>query len=67
MKITNTSARLYYIGGQKLSPGQTAEVDDKWKDNPSVQASISNGELRIASKDEEVTATAIEKSKKETK
>jgi len=67
MKITNTSARLYYISGQKLSPGQTAEVDDKWKENSSIQASISNGELRIASKDEEVTATAVDKSKKDAK
>lgn len=61
MKITNASARLYYIDGQKLAPGQTAEVDDKWKDNKSVQASITKGELKVASKGETVTATQIPK------
>lgn len=61
MKITNSSARLFYIAGQKLSPGQTAEIDDKWKDVKSVQASISKGELRIAGKDEPVTAEQVEK------
>lgn len=64
MKITNSSARLYYIAGQKLAPGQTAEIDDKWKDNKTVQASITKGELRIAGKDEEVTATAVDKKEK---
>lgn len=65
MKITNSSARLYYIAGQKLAPGQTAEIDDKWKDNKTVQASITKGELRIAGKDEEVTATAVDKKEKD--
>ena len=50
MKITNASARLYYIDGQQLAPGQTAEVDEKWKNNKSVQASITKGELKVASK-----------------
>ncbi|AIU73269.1 hypothetical protein AT03_13270 [Hafnia alvei FB1] len=67
MKITNSSARLYYIAGQKLAPGQTAEIDDKWKDNKTVQASITKGELRIAGKDEEVTATAVDKKEKDKK
>lgn len=67
MKITNLSARLYYIAGQKLAPGQTAEIDDKWKDNKTVQASITKGELRIAGKDEEVTATAVDKKEKDKK
>lgn len=67
MKITNSSARLYYIAGQKLAPGQTAEIDDKWKDNKTVQASITKGELRIAKKDEEVTATAVDKKEKDKK
>ena len=61
MKITNASARLYYIAGQKLAPGQTAEVDEKWKNNKSVQASITKGELKVASKGETVTATQIQK------
>lgn len=61
MKITNASARLYYIAGQKLAPGQTAEVEDSWKDNKSVQASITKGELKVASKGENVTATQIQK------
>lgn len=63
MKITNASARLYYIDGQQLAPGQTAEVDDKWKNNKSVQASITKGELKVASKGETVTATQIQKMK----
>lgn len=67
MKITNSSARLYYIAGQKLAPSQTAEIDDKWKDNKTVQASITKGELRIAGKDEEVTATAVDKKEKDKK
>lgn len=67
MKITNSSARLYYIAGQKLAPGQTAEIDDKWKENKTVQASITKGELRIAGKDEEVTATAVDKKEKDKK
>lgn len=67
MKITNSSARLYYIAGQKLAPGQTAEIDDKWKDNKTVQASITKGELRIAGEDEEVTATAVDKKEKDKK
>lgn len=67
MKITNSSARLYYIAGQKLAPGQTAEIDDKWKGNKTVQASITKGELRIAGKDEEVTATAVDKKEKDKK
>lgn len=67
MKITNSSARLYYIAGQKLAPGQTAEIDDKWKDNKTVQSSITKGELRIAGKDEEVTATAVDKKEKDKK
>lgn len=67
MKITNSSARLYYIAGKKLAPGQTAEIDDKWKDNKTVQASITKGELRIAGKDEEVTATAVDKKEKDKK
>ncbi|QYA57423.1 hypothetical protein MIFENG_81 [Hafnia phage vB_HpaM_Meifeng] len=67
MKVTNSSARLYYIAGQKLAPGQTAEIDDKWKDNKTVQASITKGELRIAGKDEEVTATAVDKKEKDKK
>lgn len=67
MKITNSSARLYYIAGQKLAPGQTAEIDDEWKDNKTVQASITKGELRIAEKDEEVTATAVDKKEKDKK
>lgn len=67
MKITNSSARLYYIAGQKLAPGQTAEIDNKWKDNKTVQASITKGELRIAGKDEEVTATAVDKKEKDKK
>lgn len=67
MKITNSSARLYYIAGQKMAPGQTAEIDDKWKDNKTVQASITKGELRIAGKDEEVTATAVDKKEKDNK
>lgn len=61
MKITNASARLYYIAGQKLAPGQTAEVDDSWKDNKSVQVAITKGELRVADKGEAVTASAVEK------
>lgn len=67
MKITNSSARLYYIAGQKLAPGQTAEIDDKWKDNKTIQASITKGELRIAGKDEEVTATTVDKKEKDKK
>ncbi|WP_435952735.1 hypothetical protein [Dryocola sp. BD626] len=67
MKITNASARLYYIAGQKLAPGQTAEVDDKWKDNQTIQASITKGELRLADKDEEVTASPVEKKEKDKK
>lgn len=64
MKITNTSARLFYIAGQKLAPGQTAEVDDMWKDVKSVQASISKGEFRVVGKDEAVTAEQVEKKSK---
>ncbi|MEP8944324.1 hypothetical protein [Enterobacter ludwigii] len=67
MKITNASARLYYIAGQKLAPGQTAEVDDFWKDNKTVQASITKGELRLADKDEAVTASQVEKKEKDKK
>lgn len=67
MKITNTSARMYYIGGQKMAPGQTAEVEDKWGDNPTVKSSISSGELKLASKDEEVTSSPVEKIKKDAK
>lgn len=67
MKITNASARLYYIAGQKLAPGQTAEVDDCWKDNKTVQASITKGELRLADKDEAVTASQVEKKEKDKK
>ncbi|MGL5965620.1 MAG: hypothetical protein ACRCZ6_00230 [Kluyvera sp.] len=67
MKITNASSRLYYIAGQKLAPGQTAEVDDSWKDNKTVQASITKGELRIADKDEAVTASQVEKKEKDKK
>lgn len=67
MKITNASARLYYIAGQKLAPGQTAEVDDSWKDNKSVQASITKGELRLADKGEAVTASQVEKKEKDKK
>lgn len=67
MKITNASARLYYIAGQKLAPGQTAEVDDSWKDNKAVQASITKGELRLADKDEAVTASQVEKKEKDKK
>ncbi|EMG7937308.1 hypothetical protein V5L02_001023 [Enterobacter hormaechei] len=67
MKITNASARLYYIAGQKLAPGQTAEVDDSWKDNKTVQASITKGELRLADKEEAVTASQVEKKEKDKK
>lgn len=67
MKITNASARLYYIAGQKLAPGQTAEVEDSWKDNQTVQASIIKGELRLADKDEAVTASQVEKKEKDKK
>ena len=67
MKITNASARLYYIAGQQLAPGQTAEVDDSWKDNKTVQASITKGELRLANKDEAVTASQVEKKEKDKK
>lgn len=67
MKITNASARLYYIAGQKLAPGQTAEAEDSWKDNKTVQASITKGELRLADKDEAVTASQVEKKEKDKK
>ncbi|MBG0707546.1 hypothetical protein [Enterobacter hormaechei] len=67
MKITNASARLYYIAGQKLAPGQTAEVEDSWKDNKTVKASITKGELRLADKDEAVTASQVEKKEKDKK
>lgn len=67
MKITNASARLYYIAGQKLAPGQTAEVDDSWNGNKTVQASITKGELRLADKDEAVTASQVEKKEKDKK
>ena len=67
MKITNASARLYYIAGQKLAPGQTAEVDDSWTDHKTVQASITKGELRLADKDEAVTASQVEKKEKDKK
>ena len=67
MKITNASARLYYIAGQKLAPGQTAEVDDSWKDYKTVQASITKGDLRLADKDEAVTASQVEKKEKDKK
>lgn len=67
MKITNESARLYYIAGQKVAPGQTAEIDDAWKSNKAVQASIEKGELRLAGKDEEVTASPAEKKDKDKK
>lgn len=65
MKITNTSARLYYIAGQKLAPGQTAEIDDSWQDNASVKSSIAKGELKVAEKSEEVTAEKVAKAKDE--
>ena len=65
MKITNASARLYYIAGQKLAPGQTAEVDDSWKDNKTVQASITKGDGLPVKKDEAITASQVEKKEKD--
>lgn len=47
MKLTNLSARVYYVDGIQIIPGETAEVDDKWKDNKSIQAAVEKGELRI--------------------
>ncbi|CBX44521.1 hypothetical protein P88_00100 [Erwinia phage phiEt88] len=64
MKITNNSARLYYIAGKKIAPGQTAVVDDAWKENKTVIASMAKGEIRFAAEDEAVTAEEVEKKTK---
>ena len=67
MKITNKSARLYYIDGQKIIPNQTAEIGDSWGDKPVIKQAIERGELVAAAKDEPVTAGVVEKKEKATK
>lgn len=67
MKITNKSKRLYYVAGQKLIPGQTAEIDDSWKEIASVKTALDGGELELAKSDTEVDAAPVEKSTKSSK
>lgn len=45
MKIKNNSSRVYCLSGMTISPGETAEVDSKWKKVKSFAAALESGEL----------------------
>lgn len=47
MKIKNTSSRLIYIAGVKLSPGDSAEIPNEWSENKYFTTSVANGEIAL--------------------
>ncbi|MCW1825706.1 hypothetical protein OLZ31_02390 [Enterobacter asburiae] len=47
MKIKNTSSRLIYIAGVKLSPGDSAEIQNEWSENKYFTTLATNGEITL--------------------
>lgn len=45
--VTNKSKGLRYIGGVKILPGRSAEVDAAQLDNPACKAEIEQGLLEV--------------------
>lgn len=45
--VTNKSKGLRYIGGVKILPGKSAEIDAAQLDNPACKAEIEQGMLEV--------------------
>lgn len=45
--VTNKSKGLRYIGGVKILPGKSAEIDAAQLDNPACKAEIEQGLLEV--------------------